>query len=222
MIKGLEARPSETEELMIDTLARAEERLSKSDGYCADVDSTMLPTINELLANSLTALNPHQKTILAMLRADGEPRRLNQVGLYSEVGTYILPQVIADNNYEFLRAGYDAQNSLALEGLILVHAPGSAIMSQGVALRLPNPRLFLKFALLYAQLHGPDALGPAANRLVVATLSTMGPTEQQKLRLEVELEARKWRMPSSGSEGGAGSSLSEADRPLDRFPGCEE
>lgn len=191
--RSLEAEKRDGENVIIEHVARAEEQLAGSGSFCSGVDSGRLPSADDVLSNHLGALSPRQKTVIALMRSDGSLRRLRASGGYSESSSYLLPQVIADNAYDFLMSGYNAQEPLALEGLILVHAPGAAIMSQGVSIRLPNPKLFLRYALLYVNLFGIDALGEPANRLLAATLSQTDADDYQVLRKEIEQEARRWQ-----------------------------
>lgn len=209
------------EEAFIDSAAEHEEFFSEIDGFCDGVDPDGLPSVDQVLRASVAALSPRQKTLLAMMRSDGKIRRLRPGRPISELDHYLLPQLIADHGYDFLLAGYAAKDPLALEGLILVHAPGMAIPPQGVSIRLPNPRLFLRYALVYARLHGVDALGQRAIRLVKAAQATLSPAEWQQLREDVDAEARRWIAVNGISRPDAGAPSPAPERPSDRLERCE-
>ena len=199
MRRGLEQGKMGDEDYWIDNLSTAEEYFSRLDGFCANVDQGMLPSVDEALEHSIFNLSPRQRTVLAMLRSDGQVRRLRSPVGYSEVGTYLISQTLAEKSYDFLLDGFRARDPLALEGLILVHAPGAAIPPQGVELRKPNPELFLRYALLYVGLYGVEAIGEPARRLAASALATLSDSDRQALREQVDIEIDAWRQFSPSS-----------------------
>jgi hypothetical protein len=130
---------------------------------------------------------------MVLMRSDGSLRRLRGSMSFTESGLYVIPQFIADNSLQFLMQGYAAKDPLALEGLVLMHAPGSAIAPSSVAVWLPNPRLFLQYTMLMHELFGPESLGRSAFEMAQVVAASEPPDEIRKLREVVGLEAEQWR-----------------------------
>lgn len=191
-IRSMQARKEENESFMIDLLARGENARSGDDGYCKGVDPATIPSADSALRNAMPALSPRQKTIIAMLRSDGHLRRLVNPPQTAEPSTYVVPDIISSNQHAFLLAGFEARDALALEGLIMMHSPGSAIMSQGAWVVQPDVRRFLKYSLLMARLYGPSALGDQGNRAVAAASASVSADELRALGREAEAEAQRW------------------------------
>lgn len=207
VMRALESKSTELDGLMINNAAMTEERLAQSGDYCADVDIDSLPSINEVLRQH-QVLSPRQKVVVTMTRPDGQLRRLHGGASYSEGAYLIFPQVIADHGYEFLLEGVRAREPLALEALLMIHAPGKAIPSQGMNLALPNPRLFLKYGGLMHELFGEQALEGPASRLLQEAVKTLPAAEIERIGRDVESEASRWRQAHNPS---ARESLSDWD-----------
>lgn len=192
MIRNMELRESEKDELLIRLAAKFEETQSQDGGFCRDVDTKTLPRTDSLLQNSIHSMSPEQKTILALMRSDGHLRRLQRTSSFSESGLYVFPQILADHSHAFLLAGFDARVPLALEGLVITHSPGGGTMTQGVHVALPNPQLFHRYALLMERLFGSASLGREGGFLLEAVTATLSPDVVSKNERWVSSEYRRW------------------------------
>lgn len=193
MIRSLAARTTGGNQGLIDIVAREKEARAKSGAFCSGVALEALPDLDGIFERSVGLLTPHQKTIIAMTRSNGTLRRVNGRFSFSESGLYVLPQFLADHTVEFLMAGYEARDPLALEGLVLLHAPGNALAPTGVGLWHPNPRLFMQYSLLMHEIYGPEALGNTALQLMQVTAASLGPDEMRRITLSVQTEASSWK-----------------------------
>jgi len=209
-ITALEARKGRNDGLLVGLVAQSQENLEKSGAYCDGVDPASLPRSDELLSKSMHALTPHQKTILAMLQSDGTLRRVNDRRSFSESELFIIPQFMADHTVDFLMEGYTARDPLALEGLVLLHAPGSALDRGGMSVWLPNPRLFLQYAMLTYELFGPEALGTSGVMLLNVTSSTVSASELDSITRNVQSEVQRWRR-AAGFQASAANRLSKME-----------
>jgi hypothetical protein len=187
-------------EFAVEALARAQESVRIAERFCSGVDVAGLPDADPGLNAALASLSPHQKTMLAMMLADGQIRRIQTRPWSSQAADYIVPQFIADNTVRFLHDGFAARQPLAIEGLILLHSPSSMVAAQGVMTRQPDRRKFAAYALLYRRLYGPQAMGPRVNQILDAVLATMPPGDVDVLRSDVEREAQQW-VEAAGSSG---------------------
>jgi hypothetical protein len=161
--------------------------------YCDGVDLDLLPRGESLLGHAMDRLTPRQKTVIALMRSDGRVRRLAaQDEASSQDALYVYPQILADHAYDFLLDGYEAGDPLALEGLVMLHAPGQGIAAAGTGPSMPNPRLFLQYAWLMERLFGADALGTATMELMQIAAGTMTPAQLAQIRRVVDVEAEKW------------------------------
>lgn len=204
MTQSLERGAASNEGMLIERIASSQEKLEKSGGYCKDVDTRLLPRPETLFQYGLNSYSPRQKTVLAMMRSDGSIRRVNSNLSYFESGSYVFPQFLADHTVEFLMAGYAAKEPMALEGLVMLHAPGKALTRGGVGLLLPNPRLFLQYSMLMRELFGPESIGQSGLRLMQVTESTMTGAQLDEIRRRVSVEAVEWRRSlAAGSEESA-------------------
>ena len=88
--------------------------------------------------------------------------------------------------------GFKAQVPLAL-GLVLVHAPGVVGAPQGVAVQLPDSRLFLKYALLLERLYGSEALGDRVLTMVQAVQAGLSPEVSSQILQSVDMDELRWR-----------------------------
>lgn len=179
-------------EFAVEALARAQESVQMAERFCSGVDVASLPDADPGLNAALASLSPHQKTMLAMMLADGQIRRIQSRPWSSQAADYIVPQFVADNTVKFLNDGFAARRPLAIEGLILLHSPSSMVAAQGVMTRQPDRRKFAAYALLYRRLYGPQAMGPRVNQILDAVLATMPPGDVDVLRSDVEREAQQW------------------------------
>lgn len=192
MQRSLESQEGRADHLMIGLVARSQEHKEAVGSYCDALQFNALPRVDDLLRRTLGALTPRQKTTLAMMRSDGELNRLRRGGSFSESSLYVIPQFIADRTHEFLMSGYQARDPLALEGLAMLHSPGHAAAPRGVAVWLPNPRLFLQYTGLMAALYGSGSLGDDVNRLIDATAATMTPPQLEAVQQHVQSERQRW------------------------------
>lgn len=199
MVRSLESREAQHDDVMVQTVARARERGQANDEFCGDIDPVRLPSADALYRKAAPALSVRQKVVLALLRSDGRIRRLYGNPSFSESSLYVLPQFLSDHTHEFLLQGYAARDPLALEGLVMIHAPGRAIHPQGIRLALPNPRLFIKYAGLLRRLHGDAAIEGAVGRLMQATAETLDAATLAQLDREIEAEYRRWTASGSVS-----------------------
>lgn len=151
------------------------------------------PSPSEIIEFAGPRLSASQKTVLAMLRADGQLRRVNPPNRsHSQSQQYVYPQYLADRALEFLETGFRAGHPLALEGLAIVHAPGTGIPFQGMGPSLPNPRLYARYALLLRDLYGPEVLGALAQQLIELSLASLPPYEVQQVHQWVVSERKRW------------------------------
>lgn len=176
----------------VEALARAQESIDMAGRFCSGVDVTGVPHADAGLQASLAGLTPNQKTMLAMMLADGQVRRIQSRPWSSQASDYMIPQFIADNTLEFLNAGFAARNPLAIEGLILLHSPSSILAAQGVMTRLPNHKKFAAYAALYRRLYGPLAMGTRVNQVLDTVLSSLPPDDVAEISADVEMEAQRW------------------------------
>jgi hypothetical protein len=138
-------------------------------------------------------MSVRQRTLIALLRSDGQIRRLYQAEQgFSESASYVYPQFLADHALDFLQDGFRARDPLALEGLVLLHAPSNSLSPQGVGPTLPNPRLFLRYAWLMQRLFGEDVLGERAKRTVAYAAASLDPDQLQSIRNGVEHDLTLW------------------------------
>lgn len=193
MIRDLQAKSRKNEDALIDLAARMQERGEGPGQFCAEADTQSLPTPEALLERAKDRLSPRQKTVMVLMRSDGSLRRLRGNTSFTESGYYVVPQFIADNSLPFLMQGYAAKDPLALEGLVLMHAPASAIFPSSVAVWLPNPKLFLHYSMLMHELLGPESLGRTGIELAQVVASSEPVEEIHRLREIVRVEAEQWR-----------------------------
>jgi hypothetical protein len=181
---------SRSESVWVESLARMQEELAVSEPFCAGFTADIALDVDGYLSSA--SLTPQQKTVLATRLSGGQTRRLQPNFGASRAPDYLLPQFISENMVDFLKAGYAARQPLALENLILLHAPSTWIDTQGPMVRLPDQQRFLAYAELYRRLFGAAALGPQVGRIMDAVAKSVPPTTLQRLDAEVELEAQRW------------------------------
>lgn len=197
-LEGSLARASDgmSEHAVINAMAHAEHAAAGSAAFCAGVDDNALPDPDRYLAAALPRLDVRQRVLLAMTDEHGNITRLPRgrgAASFSTSSANLVPQFLADHDLAFLQAGVAAFDPLALEGMLLLHAP---TMTLGAANRLrlhqPNPQRFAHHALLMQQLYGEDALGDSADYLLNRVIARMSPEAQAALRSAVALEAARW------------------------------
>ncbi len=203
MIQSLEARDGPSDELMIATIARQQERLEASGGYCKGFESAALPSPTSLL-QATASLTPYQKALLALTRSDGTIQRLHDRFSYSESGLYVYPQFLADNAYRFLQEGFAAGEPLALEGLVLVHSPSNVVSQRGVSLSLPNPKLFVKYMGLMQRLYGDVAIEGEIGMAFSEVRASIPPDQLVLIDKEMDAEYERWvRLSEAKGRGSA-------------------
>lgn len=189
---AIEKRPTD---LVIDMVATSE--LQSSDDFCAGIKADDLPDLQSTFARALPFLTPRQKTLLALMRPDGRIRRIQFESRFSESGLYVLPQFLADNTRTLLMDGYAAMDPLALEGLVLLHAPGTSLAPRGAGVWLPNPREFYRFARLMQELFGPESVTRNGELPLRSVNQTLSPSEIAQLEGYVMTQSSRWRERAS-------------------------
>jgi hypothetical protein len=211
---------SRSETVWVESLARMQESLAESEAFCAGFTADTSIDVDSFLSRA--ALTPQQKTVLATRLSGGQTRRLQPNFDASRAADYVLPQFISENMVDFLKAGYAARQPLALENLILVHAPSTWIDTQGPMVRLPDQYRFLAYAKLYERLFGAAALGPQVGRIMDAVLKSTPRTALQRLDAEVESEAQRWAKALGASGLPPGQVLSIPPEPTNPIAACGE
>lgn len=83
---------------------------------------------------------------------------------------------------------------LALEGLILVHAPSEIPgFEPGIRVALPNPKAFVRYAMLMIEAFGADALGPIMYEQFQVLLGYFDPSDVKLWADEAKREAISWK-----------------------------
>ena len=168
------------------------------DEHCASFDRNSIGNLDDLLEKNKNQLNVHQKVLLALLQPDGTimsmPREIARGVIGSATTRFVYSQFQADNALNFLQEGAAAHNRLALEGLILVHAPSDIPgFRPGTRVSLPNPRQFLGYSLLLAEVFGADALGPIMSQTVANVLQSMDPKDVAWVQEQARVSAATWK-----------------------------
>jgi hypothetical protein len=149
----------------------------------------------------LLGLPIRARVIIAMTLADGRIMRLrsdqpeNAVGRAGS-GEEILPQFTADFGEQFLREGIQQADALALEGMIILHAPALSLQSNfnGRFFARPDPWQFAAYVRTWEGLFGPDSLhGTGVPELLQRVEAEMSPAQLRTLHQQVEVEVRRWR-----------------------------
>jgi hypothetical protein len=201
--RQLDAGNAANDALLIALAAANEEDMAAGEGFCAGVRADLLPRPDELVRQRLRSFSPAQKTVLALMQSNGELRRLDAPASFTESALYVLPQFLADHTHAFLLAGYAAREPLALEGLILLHAPGSLLSPQSVGMWLPDPARFLHHVLVMQTVYGEHSVGDRVRRLAHATIHSMPAPDLARIRSTAALEALRWQSVAvAGQQGG--------------------
>lgn len=190
-------------------IADARERHDRSAEHCAGIsefeDNPGVPLLQAVAGQGSVRL----KVVSALMQPSGNLLRLPRgavIPLTLDTSTERLAsQFYADNALHYLQLGFQARDALALEGLILIHAPDVIHLPNNtdVAFRLPNPRLFAALALLAEQVYGGAMLGPQARNLLQRTLEAMPAEQRLVVERDVQIEATRWQgAPPPPTESG--------------------
>lgn len=213
-IEGMSNGPSRPEGMVIDMLARSSERVARWQRHCEGTSREQFAQARRLLSDTLTRLTPAQKTALSLVRSDGQLRRLNpehQIPLMDS-NVDLFPAFLTGRVRPFLEEGYRARVPLALEGLILLHSPGTTTTRQGIWEAAPDQERFLRYSLVALHLYGPKVLGPRVRAVVDAVVASLGPAEVDRIAAEAAFEAAAWRAdPRFQSTAQRGFSLSNEE-----------
>ena len=180
-------------------IADARERYARNAAHCRGisefVDNPGVPLLQAVVEQG----SVRQKVVAALMQPDGSILRLPReavIPLALDTNTNRLAsQFYADHALDYLQQGFRAADGLALEGLILIHAPDVIHLRHNtdVAFRLPNPRLFSALALLAEQVYGGDMLGPQVRNLLQRSLESMSEQQRQVLERDVQIESLRWQ-----------------------------
>lgn len=191
-------KPTEAERMLIGAVAAGLEHMQSAKALCRhfrwrneEFDESAL------LDRVVSQLSVRQRVILAMLDESGRLTRLPQHALGDVlVGgstDYVYPSYLSENAIQFLRSGIEAADPLALEGMIVLHAPVRFPGPQGVRFQLPDAYRFAGYASLMVALYGHERLGGLAHRSLERVLDRLDAQQRRQLDAAVELEARRWR-----------------------------
>lgn len=204
-MRALERSEGKRDRLLVDLIASTAEQ--GADGQCEGVEASTLPAQQEVFDRAAASMTPRQKTVLALMRSDGTIRRLNRSSEYfTESALYAVPQFLADNTHSFLLEGYQARDPLALEGLLMLHAPGTALSPTGAGVWLPNPKKYLQYALVFRELFGAQALTAEAEMLIVSASAALTPAQIEDVMRFVDNEVSSWRFDGVAKVGRVGVS----------------
>jgi len=183
----------------IDMIAGTELRDVDSRSHCVGMDAEKIRNVLDQNYGADARLNPRQKVVIAMTRPDDSMMRLprpheSQSRVYDLETVY--PQYLADHQYEYLQVGIAAAEPLALEGMLLVHAPTWMPGLEGVSLSMPDPKKFVYYAHLMQRLYGDVALGEHFLSAVQRSMSQMSPAELRDIDNEVDRAAQAWQARS--------------------------
>lgn len=196
---GLGDRTHEiTNDLAADLIIGSEDGISRGATFCEGLKGKSIPPMDAFLNRALPRLTTRQKILLVLSRPDGSVAQLLRDPRSRPAGggdtRHVYSQFLADHAMEFLEEGILAADPIALEGMILVHAP-TRLPDRGmdVLVSLPNPYKFAGYALLMQQLSGPGSLGPFATEALDLVLSGLPPDKLQALQLRVDAEVKRWQ-----------------------------
>ena len=193
MRRSLEKGEGPWDNLLIETISRFEEPIDGLSSFCDGLDFRDSPDIGRLVRRNYQALSPRQKTLMVMTRPDGSLRRVHSRGANLTSALYVIPEYLAEHSVSMLREAYAEGDPLALEGLVLLYAPGQALAPETVAVWQPNPRLFLKYSWIMRDLFGLESLGLEAAHLMRAAAASVSRETFESIRNEVQAEVERWR-----------------------------
>lgn len=179
---------------VIDSIAEVREAAEDAAPDCAGLETEGETDVVALLQAAAAKGNVRHRVIAALTQPDGSLLRLPRGPVHPlPMDPWVLTlatQFYADHALRYLDEGLRARDPLALEGLILVHAPDVLVPSASTdaAFRLPNPRRFATLAMLAEQVYGSDMLGSQTAQLLQRTLESFPDPERRR----IEIEARRW------------------------------
>lgn len=199
MQRMLERNERANETIFLDIIAATQAVAALApEGFCEGLDLPALPDEGALFHRAVHAMTPRQKTLLAMMKADGSLRRVMRPPSRAGYGLHVVPQFVADHGIDLLMQGYRAFDPLALEGMVLLHAPGSTLTPDGATAWLPNPEQYVFYATVMGDLLGRESLGRQATHLLIAASVTMPPDRLAAIQAEAQREVQRWRSAGAG------------------------
>lgn len=189
------------------------------EAHCAAFKRENVGNLDDLLERNKGRLSIRQKVLLALLQPDGSimsiPREIPRGVTASATTRFVYSQFQADNALVFLQEGVRLHERLAIEGLILIHAPSDIPgFRPGTRVSLPNPRLFVGYSLLLVEVFGADALGPILSQSVANVIHSMDAKVVDRVREQVRASAIEWK-GASRQFNQAGSSRDSGDSGVD-------
>lgn len=178
----------------------------QSAAMCVGFDAASVGEVEQLLVRNQDHFNIRQKVLMALVQPDGSllaiPRDLPRGSIGSATTQYVYSQFQADHAMPFLQEGYQQRDPLALEGMIMVHVPSDVPgFHPGIRLAMPNPKLFLGYAILMSEVYGAEALGPIVSQTVANVMQTIDPVTLRAIQEDVRREAIAWRnQPAADTE----------------------
>jgi hypothetical protein len=106
--------------------------------------------------------------------------------------------LLSDHTLDFLYTGIVAADPLALEGIILLHAPSQipGLFPENAIISLPDSYKFAAYAVLMARLFGQQAIGPQVSELLERVMANFSPQQTSQLMSFVDREEKRWRAQS--------------------------
>jgi hypothetical protein len=190
---------------VIDSIAEVREAAADAAPDCAGLETEGETDVVALLQAAAATGNARHRVIAALTQPDGSLLRLPRGPVHPlPMDPWVLTlasQFYADHALRYLDEGLRQRDPLALEGLILVHAPDVLVPSASTdaAFRLPNPRRFATLALLAEQVYGTDMLGSQTAQLLQRTLETFPEPERSRIEAEARRWARGWRASAASA-----------------------
>lgn len=197
--RSLSLAAVDSDQALIDGIAGAREQHAAQADLCAGIEAHGGNPAVIWVQNAAARGPIRWRVISALMQPDGSLPRLPRgtpapLELDPAVTT-LVSQFYADHALLYLQQGFQAGDPLALEGLLLVHAPDVLPLSGNAdaLMRLPNPRLFAALALLAERLYGSEMLGNPATQLLQTVWDGLDPSARDRLLREVEFEVRRWQ-----------------------------
>lgn len=193
-----------SDELMIGALVQAQANAAESNPHCAGAQLDRIPDRDSMLRAVAARLSARQRVVLAMTAEDGSLVRLLQGGRRSGSSSseHVVSQFLVDHDLQFLQAGIQAGDPLALEGMMLLHLPNRMVRDRyPLRQHHPDPYRYAGYGLLMRELFGPAVLAPASadmpgrlpDELLDAALLRLTPDQLTQLHASVRREAARWR-----------------------------
>ena len=172
-------------------------RLATNDAaiaHCAGIDRAELPDLHARLERLMRNGSVRARVLYALQTPGGGLARVvGRSGLTLQPGArQPVSQFYADNAGAFLREGIAARDPLAIEGMILLHAPQRAMGAQALPMWLPNPVRFVAYLGLWESL-GLPPLGAEFQRMRDNVWPNLDLATQARVREVVEAERRRWQ-----------------------------